>query len=58
MNVPEVCVPESGEKLERQIAALKSMLRTDKDEFSREVHRAALKKLEAAFAVECKKRSV
>ena len=54
MKVPEVCVPESREKLERQIAALKSMLRTDRDEFSREVHRAALEKLEAAFAVECK----
>lgn len=33
------------EKRERQIAALREMLKTDKDEFSLAMHRAALKQL-------------
>lgn len=33
------------EKRERQIAALRAMLATDKDEFSAAMHRAALKQL-------------
>lgn len=32
-------------KRERQIAALRAMLKTDRDEFSRAMHRAALDKL-------------
>lgn len=33
------------EKRERQIAALRAMLKTDRDEFSRAMHRAALEQL-------------
>ena len=33
------------EKRERQIAALRAMIETDKDEFSLAMHRAALKQL-------------
>ena len=33
------------EKRERQIAALRTMLKTDRDEFSRAMHQAALDKL-------------
>lgn len=33
------------EKRERQIAALRAMLETDKDEFSRAMHQAALDRL-------------
>ena len=45
-SITEVSPAERAQKRAAQIQALRAMIRTDKDDFSRQVHTMALEKLE------------
>lgn len=48
-SIPEIQIPESKEKIMRQINALETMIKEDSNDYDRHVHETALNDLQKAL---------